>query len=199
MRASELRDLLGRPCVHGECADLRGARITDPLDLSDMTICGFDLSSARFEGPVIARNAHFAGLSWFAGATIDQEVDFSGSQFDNDAKFEAATFAGQASFAKAEFRGIAKFDKAEFQTRADMTGMTCFGNLSFDVTEFAKGVDLSETECLGGFWGNDTHFTRHSEFRETEVHGRLWLKNAREGDGPLKGSRFGMSFGYTYK
>ena len=79
-----------------------------------------------------------------------------------------------------------------------MTGMTCYGNLSLDLTEFSGEVDLSDTECLGGFWGNHTLFAGSSEFDRTEVHGRLWLKNAREGDGPLRASRFGMSFGYTY-
>ena len=106
MKGAELRDILSKPWVFGEAADLKGVIIEDALDLSGLKLCGFDLAGSRFEGPVTAKHTHFQGLSWFEGAEFQQDVDFSAAQFDNDAKFEAAIFEGRRVLLKPSFAAL---------------------------------------------------------------------------------------------
>ncbi len=198
MRASELRAVLSRPWKHGESADLRGIRVEEPLDLSDLALGGFDLSGSHFAAPVRACRARFEGLAWFQECTFAAGLDVSGALLVNDGRFEACTFARETVFSGAEFRGIARFDRAIFTQRARLDGLTCFGNLSLDHTDFPAGADLSGTVCLGGFWGNAARFGAGSDFSDTQIHGRLWLRGAKDGNAPLADQRFGLSFGYTY-
>jgi uncharacterized protein YjbI with pentapeptide repeats len=198
MKSDAIRAQLLRPWTHGQATDLRGITVTDPLDLTGLTLSGVDFTGARFVAPVRAAGAVWQGLSWFTEVEFADQVDFSHTLFINDARFDGAHFARDARFSGTEFRGIARFDRAEVLGLAEFSDLICFGNAAFGGARLRGGAQFSGGEFLGGFWGDDLQLSGLADFSGSEVHGRLWLKRARLGNMPLAASDFGLAFGYVY-
>lgn len=180
--AGVLREMLGQPFKAGKEHALTGVRVEGALDLSDMAVCGFDLTGAVFDQPVVARGTRFDGLTWFRRCRFRAGADLSSALFAHDARFDGAEFLGEAAFSKAEFRGIGCFDDAAFRDAAFLDHMQVSGSLSADHTRFHGTVSFENTECMGGLWCAGTRFDGRCNMRGLEVHGRAWLRGARAGD-----------------
>ncbi|MCR9137441.1 MAG: pentapeptide repeat-containing protein [Alphaproteobacteria bacterium] len=199
IEAGALRELLGQPFRAGEKHDLAGAAILGTLDLSGMAICGFDLTGAVFNDPVIARGAQFDGLTWFRRCRFLSGVDFSNVLFAHDARFDGAAFQRDAIFSKAEFRGIGCFDEATFRAAAFLDHMQVSGSFSADHARFLGTASLEQSECMGGLWWADTRFDGRCNLRGLEVHGRTWLRGATAGDRNANAlARSIASYGYSW-
>jgi len=198
MDAAAIRDRLSTPWKHGEAADLRGIRVTEALDLSNLALCGVDFTGAVFEAGVTAKNARFDGLAWFKDVEFGAATDFSGALFVNDARFDAAVFTAPADFSGAEFRGIAGFSQTQFRAGAAFGALNCYGNADFADARADGAVTFAGSEFLGGLWASRTILPPDANLTDTQVHGRLWLRGARRGDGTLAAHDFGLSFGYTW-
>lgn len=198
MDATEIRELLAQPWKHGVAVDLRGVRVADLLDLSDLAVCGVDFTGAVFEAGLNAKGAQFDGLAWFKNVQFGPATDFSGAMFVNDARFDAAAFNAPVSFANAEFRGVAGFALAQFPAGADFRALTCYGNIDLAEVHAQGTMNFADSEFLGGLWANGTILPADTDFSDTQVHGRLWLRGARRGDTNMAVRDFGLSFGYTW-
>ncbi|MCA0206323.1 MAG: pentapeptide repeat-containing protein [Proteobacteria bacterium] len=198
MTPAEIRARLTRPWRHGEAEDLAGVTVDGLLDLTDLALCGVDFRGATFQGGLSARGARFDGLSWFHDAHFEGPVDLSGALFANDARFDTARFES-VNLSGAEFRGTATFRACRFDGAADLSRLTCYGNLDLAETRFAAGLSLAGSEFLGGLWAQAADFPAEADFSDTQVHGRLWLRAARQGNMPVDDRAFGLSFGYTYR
>lgn len=198
MTPAEIRERLTRPWCHGEAEDLAGVTVEGALDLTGLSLCGVDFRGATFRGGLKAPGVRFDGLSWFHDAHFEGPVDLSGALFANDARFDAACFE-DATLSGAEFRGTATFRACRFDGEADLSRLTCYGNLDLAETRFAAGLSLAGSELLGGLWAQAADFPAEADFADTQVHGRLWLRAARQGNAPVDDTAFGLSFGYTYR
>lgn len=198
MPASELREALVVPWVHGKHADLAGIVCAGRLDLDGLEVGGFDLTGARFPDGVSARATRFLGLSWWRDVAFGAPVDFSRAQFMNDARFEGCHFADQANFDTCEFRGISRFDRITAAQGFSMTSATCYGNCAFQESKIESEAHFDGTEWLGGLWCDGSMLPKNSTLTDTQVHGRLWIKRGKIGNAALTTEHFGMSFGLTY-
>lgn len=192
--AAEIRARLSRRWVHGVAEDLRGLTLSEPLDLSGLTLCGVDFRGTHFGAGIKAGGAVFDGLGWFGGCRF-ADADFSDALFVNDARFEDTVFDTAPRLDRVEFRGIARFDAA-LMPGASARGLTCYGNASFAGARVGA-LDLSDSEFLGGFWAQSADFGVEARFTNTQTHGRLWLRGATRGTAPLSPEEFGLVFGYA--
>ncbi|MCP4317804.1 MAG: hypothetical protein GY789_17725 [Hyphomicrobiales bacterium] len=139
--AAEIRSDLEKPPAFGHFADLTNRRVTEPLDLSGLTLCGFDFSGSRFESDVCFDDATLKGISWFRSTHFEAEADFRSVCFFNDARFDGAGFARNGRFCRAEFRGIATFDACSAQSELDFSDCLANGNFSI------AGASLQQKSC----------------------------------------------------
>lgn len=199
MSADALKELLCQPFKAGVEHALAGTDVHGVLDISDMAICGFDLTAAVFHDPVVARGTRFDGLTWFRRSIFQAGADFSVALFAHDARFDGAEFQRDATFSKAEYRGIGCFDEAVFKDAAFLDYMQVSGSLSAGRTRFHGTVSLENTECMGGLWCEDTRFEGRCNMRGLEVHGRTWLRGAVAGDRSAASLVKAItSFGYSW-
>jgi hypothetical protein len=181
MSAAEIARLMSVKPRHGEAADLRNVRVTEPLTLDGRDIAGVDASGAVFEAPVSFRGARFQGLSWFRNCTFAAAADFGGARFANDARFDQARFDGAFRISGSEALGAAEFRGCRFAAGADFSRSTFCGSLSLAGARFRADVSFRQVECLGGFWAEGSVFERKVDAAHMDVHGRAWLMNVRDG------------------
>jgi uncharacterized protein YjbI with pentapeptide repeats len=187
-----------RPYVFGETVDLRGLRLTEPLDLSHCSLTNVDFSGTTFEGPVTCAGATFSGLAWFKGCTFKGNAVFSAGLFESDARFDGAVMHDVFKFDRVELRGVGAFDHAWFQG-ARFDDLIAMGNLSFAAAIFAADVSCRNMQCLGGLWLDGTRFAASPDFHGTDVHGRMWVRALQSGPIGAPSHQDGLvSYGYTY-
>lgn len=198
MNAADIRTALTRPWKHGEAVEIVGETISEPVDLSGLSLCGVNFRNTVFTRGFLAHNTRFNGLSWFDGVSFGGEADFSGAQFVNDARFNGAQFQTGARFARCEFRGTANFKAIQCAALFDLSEASSYGNADFALAQLGTECRMSQAQFWGGLWAQDAVFPAQTKLDDTHIHGRLWLRRATLGNAPLHEDHFGMSFGYTY-
>ncbi len=171
--AAEIRSDLEKPPAFGHFADLTNRRVTEPLDLSGLTLCGFDFSGSRFESDVCFDDATLKGISWFRSTHFEAEADFRSVCFFNDARFDGAGFARNGRFCRAEFRGIATFDACSAQSELDFSDCLANGNFSIAGASLQQKAVLTGAVMMGGFWRRGMPDGRFTGLDRSTIFGRL--------------------------
>lgn len=169
----EIRARLQEPPAFGHFADLTNRTVAEPLDLSGLTLCGFDFSGSRFEGDVCFDGATFKGISWFRSALFKADADFRSTCFFNDARFDGARFESAAHFQHAEFRGIATFDQCIAQAPFDFSDILANGNFSIAGARIKEKAELAGAIMMGGFWQYGVSDDRFRNLDRSTIFGRM--------------------------
>ncbi|QPM92219.1 hypothetical protein [Pseudooceanicola algae] len=173
-----LIDALCQPFEAGQALDLTGRRITGPVDLSGLALCGFDLSGSVFEGRVTMEKTTCWGLTWFRDCHFAAPFAAAGALFLHDLRVDDAHFAAEVTLTRTEARGTMVLDRAHFDGPAWLDRMQVLSSLSMARARFDGPVSLEETEAYGGFWADRTTFGGRLQATGLEVHGRTWIRGA---------------------
>lgn len=121
------------PGVWSSCKlDLRGATLTEPVNLSDCYIRSLNMQNVTLYNRLSLSNSHIVGRANFDSANFKQEANFEGTHFELPASFDSVTFEKDARFNKSVFSYMSSFESTEFAESA------WFENANFDIIGFIK-------------------------------------------------------------
>lgn len=121
------------PGVWSSCKlDLRGATLTEPVNLSDCYIRSLNMQNVTLYNRLSLSNSHIVGRANFDSANFKQEANFEGTHFEFPASFDSVTFEKDARFNKSVFSYMSSFESTEFAESA------WFENANFDIIGFIK-------------------------------------------------------------
>lgn len=171
MDAATLLADLQRPWRHGEHVDARGIVLDDPLVLDGLAVRGFDLSGARLNGGVSARNTRFLGLAWLRDVEVRGVCDLTGAQFRIDLRGDGLV-ADELAMVGSTVLGVLSLAGARLQSLL-LRDALVMANLTMESAEVGT-ADLTGAEVLGGLW---TARARIGSLKrsEAEISGRVQL------------------------
>ncbi|MCJ0907334.1 pentapeptide repeat-containing protein [Rhodococcus sp. ARC_M6] len=146
---------------------VRGAIITDELDLSDESISvRLTLDHCKIEG-IDATRTTFTQRAEFSGANFIRTARFERAIFSQVAWFDKTTFAQNADFEGATFTEVAWFDKTTFIQDASFNKATFAELVSFRSATFSKDAWFSELTFDADAWFRGAYFTQFAVFDKT--------------------------------
>ena len=171
--AADVKALLLRPYLFGECVDLPNFSIRGALEITDANIGGVDLTGCVFKDPVDFSNSVFQGLAWFKNVEFCGSVNCHRVQFSSDARFDKAEFHHGARFSNAAFCGIGCFDGVVAHKPVSMEESIAYGNLSLPNCDFQGAMLLKNATLMGGLWMPGTRVGQLHNMDTCTVLGRV--------------------------
>lgn len=144
--------------------------------------CSFDLSGAKFVGPVLLHGSKFNGEVDFGGASFDFRSSFRGTKFYFGVNFAKASFHSSAIFTQVEFKSWCSFSETRFHQSAIFFESIFNAEADFCDTTFCRQADFksatfydrahfrfAEFFSLSNFY--DARFYSWSVFDGSKFHG----------------------------
>ena len=144
--------------------DLSGAKLTEFVDFSGVTIKKINCQEVRFERTPSFHGTTFMGEATFREAIFPQNTSFRNTIFRQYATFRGATFQKYTNFSDATFIKDASFRGASFGQAATFRGCTFMQQAHYIGTTFKNDAKfVRATFTLDGNFYNAT-FMQHAHF-----------------------------------
>jgi hypothetical protein len=150
LNARFLEILLTGATLHRHGVRIKGAIITEPIDLENAQIpCEVRLDQCRFDTDVSFAHANITGGLLFSRSTFRKVADFRGMKVGGDASFDFAVFEGHVDFRGADIAGDFQAQWAKFREGGDFSHIKVRGDdLRFDGALFGGEMCISTTRRL---------------------------------------------------
>mgnify|MGYP000881776847 FL=1 len=162
---NEVDSTKNHPGAWSHCIiDLSGAKLTEFVDFSGVTIKKINCQEVRFERTPSFHGTTFMGEATFREAIFPQNTSFRNTIFRQYATFRGATFQKYTNFSDATFIKDASFRGASFGQAATFRGCTFMQQAHYIGTTFKNDAKfVRATFTLDGNFYNAT-FMQHAHF-----------------------------------